>query len=161
MSGEYHPALVCRRGHVESWWGSLLTAEPSKRCPERGSVILTGCPACGHRIRGGPISGYEHPDHPPEFCDDCGTPFPWASRRARIYELENRLDEDETLDDATRLRIRDTLEQLAEDEDPDPATEKERWSRVKKLWPSVATTGQGVLATILTAELKQHMGLPP
>jgi hypothetical protein len=160
MTDDYEAALVCRRGHVESWWSSVRKAPPA-RCAECGSPILSACPECGHRIRGGWSSGYHEPERLSDFCDKCGAPYPWASRRARIYELENRLDDDETLDDATRLRIRDELDQLAEDDGSDPTSEKERWTRVKKLWPNVATVGQTVLTTILTAELKRQMGLPP
>jgi hypothetical protein len=54
------------------------------------------------------MHGPEHRNH-----DECGRPHPCASRQARFYELENMLDEQD-VDPADALRVRDELEALRE-----------------------------------------------
>ena len=51
--------------------------------------------------------------------------MPWLSRQGRIYQLQNLLDE-EGLDPATELRVREFLQELA-DSDPDNPNEVNWW----------------------------------
>lgn len=83
--------------------------------------------------------------------------MPWASRQARIYELENLLDE-EALDEADRLTV---SEQLAALRDPDlaEAEQIERWKRIKKVAPGLMTSGQRIIETVVTAAAKAQLGL--
>jgi hypothetical protein len=71
----------------------------------------------------------------PDFCEDCGTPFPWLSREGRIYLLQNILEESD-LDAATKLRAREQLEALT---DPDLEEEEQakRWARFRNAAPTV------------------------
>lgn len=163
MQDGYGPAAVCRRGHVAS---SDLRLHPTEgsRCPVCGSQLLTACPACEQRIRGEyfvsgviAISAWS----PSDFCDKCGAAFPWASWQARVWALENMLDDDD-LDEPTRLRVTKLLEQVAADgEDFDLDSEKKVWGRIKDLWPALLGKAWTVAAPLITAEAKQHMGLPP
>ncbi len=166
----YYPALVCRRGHVETWMYEPdkatypMVHEPDheypKMCADCGSLLLSACPACGARIRGA-ARGWLSPQQVlSDFCDVCGTPYPWASRQARIYQLEDLLDEDPEIDEAVRLRVRAQLRDLAGDQGDDEAGEREQWVRVKQMWPGVAQAGLSVLTTVLTAEMKRALGLP-
>jgi hypothetical protein len=95
MSDSYYlPAAICRRGHVVTT--DATSALRTEKCATCGADVLDHCPHCGNMIRGSYIVpgfigvgfDYERPD----FCGDCGNPFPWASRQARIYELMNLLD---------------------------------------------------------------------
>src|SRR5690606_36950705 len=94
---------------------------------------------------------------PPEFCFSCGSPFPWATRQARIYELQNLLDE-EDLDEADRLTVSEQLSAL-QDPDLDEAEQVERWSRIKKLSPGLMASGQRIIETVVTAAVKAQLGL--
>lgn len=160
--GVYKPAAVCTRGHALSenieWEGELPV-----RCTTCGAKVLTGCPACGQRIRGyydvpGVAAigfGYD----PPSFCDRCGAAFPWVGRKERIYELQNRLDE-ENLDPATELELRETLDALAEG-GLDEKTERQRWERVKRLAPGFWDRSgvRAVLESVVSAAAKSQLGL--
>jgi hypothetical protein len=172
--GDDHTSLeVCRRGHIADYdydpgaeWLSrppALRREPIQRsthCVYCGAVLMQECPNCGGRIRGSLRGVLSIMDRPDDFCDHCGTPYPWASRQARIFQLENLLDEDESMDEAERLKVREKLDELAKDADADPKVEEERWKKVRAMWPGLLTVGQSVASTLLSAELKRTFGLP-
>jgi hypothetical protein len=155
----YDSAAVCRRGHVFTAHIERA-AEVANRCVTCGAPILTECPACKERIRGLPsnVSGVYRP---PSFCDRCGGAFPWATRQARIYELMNMLDEEE-LDAATELAVREQLDALAA-ADADDAEQEPRWERVRRLAPTFwAKSGaQQIITTLVLAEARARLGLPP
>jgi hypothetical protein len=91
---EYYSAAVCRRGHVETSVLELNAGMPARRCTECGAPILTECAECHSRVRG-TIEGYLGSYEPPDFCDVCACPYPWASRQAIVWHIENQLEEDE------------------------------------------------------------------
>jgi hypothetical protein len=94
---------------------------------------------------------------PPDFCDACGAPHPWASRQARIYQLENLLD-DQDLDPADSLTVHEQLEALR-DPDASEDEQRQRWERVKRLAPGLMESGKRIIESIVTAEIKRHLGV--
>ena len=151
-------AIVCRRGHVYA--DDAVRAHPAERCPECGAKLLESCDNCGTKIRGelevpGVVSFV--PFEPNDFCHNCGTPFSWAGRQARIYQLQNLLDE-EDLDEATRLAVAEELEALA----TAPHNEEEearRWQRIQQMAPGLMQSGQKIVETVVTAAIKAQLGL--
>ncbi len=152
----YDSAAVCRRGHVFTAHAERA-AEIATRCVKCGAAILTECPSCGNRIRGQP-SNLHGAYRPPEFCDDCGTPFPWVTRQGHIYQLQNLLDEAD-LDSATRLAVHEELDALAEADLPEEEQRK-RWERVKELAPAFWDSGQKILVNIVSETIQKSLGLP-
>jgi hypothetical protein len=162
--GGHAPAAICRRGHVLTSDAMSDRARLAPRCEKCGAEVLTRCPACERQIRGVYIDEegytsllvYEVPD----FCAYCGMPFPWASRQARIYQLMDLL-EAEGLDPATELKVREQLEALT-NPDIEEGDERKRWERVKQLAPKLweKTGAQQILVTVVSAGLKQQLGLP-
>lgn len=64
---------ICQQGHVQDKQGR-------KFCPQCGQAVYAQCPACGHDIPGAHTIGsvFAASDKPaPDFCTDCGQPFPW------------------------------------------------------------------------------------
>jgi hypothetical protein len=161
--GYYLPAAICRRGHVITTNAKSSLNMP--RCSTCGAEVLTACPNCNNAIRGSYIVpgviGFGPDYTPPDFCGDCGNPFPWASRQARIYELMNLLDE-EHLDPAAELAVREQLQALAS-ADVDDEEQAGRWERVKRLAPSLweKSGAQQIITTLVLAEARAHLGLPP
>ena len=159
--GDYGAAAICKRGHIESQ--DIEWHSPSDRCPICGAQVLTACPVCDRRIRGVykasgiAASVYDRPD----FCDKCGGAFPWVGRTARIYELQNRLDE-EQLDSATELVVREQLEALT-NPDLDDDEQIKRWKRIASAAPGFMqkTASSPLVASLLTAYMKKELGLPP
>lgn len=162
-SGFYRPAAICRRGHVITT--NAESALNTPRCATCGAQTLTNCPNCGTMIRGRyvvpGVIGFGSDYTPPDFCADCGNPFPWTSRQARIYELMNLLDQ-EQLDPAAELAVREQLEALAS-VDLDEEEQEGRWSRVKRLAPTLwdKTGAQQIITTLVLAEARTRLGLPP
>ena len=144
---------------------NVATHVPSERCAECGAKILIECPTCGQGIRGRYIVpgvvNLGQTYSPPDFCDSCGLPFPWAGRQARIYELQNLLDE-EDLDDATALTVREQLQALM-DPDLDERQQAQHWKRIKEAAPGFLDKAatHPVVTSLLTAWLKKEVGLPP
>lgn len=95
----------------------------------------------------------------PDFCEDCGAPFPWLSRQGRIYLLENMLDK-EDIDGATRLAVQEQLEALV-NPDLEEAEEERHWQRVKALVPGSweKSGAQKILETVVSAAIKAQLGL--
>lgn len=155
----YKAAAVCRRGHPQT--GDLTKHGPSSsRCAECGATVLTSCPSCDARIRGVFESQYSiqiAPYEPPPFCDNCGSPFPWADRQARIHQLENVLDEQE-LDEATRLVIMENLEVLRQPDVPEDE-QRERWGRIKRLAPGFIDSGRNIVESVVSAAIRAHLGI--
>ena len=165
----YYGAAVCRRGHkitalIEPAQGR---AEPiPERCSECGAKVLTSCPHCNARLKGYPIGGpvvigatWERSD----FCDACGFPFPWASREAIAYHIENLLDEQPDLSDGDRRILEEQLKALREPPS-DAASEKRQLAALKalqKLAPKAWELAAPVLQAFLSAEMKRAAGLPP
>jgi hypothetical protein len=158
---EYRPAAICRRGHVQTI--DLTHSEVGERCPTCGAKVLTACPTCQARIRGHyHIPGVVHLDSgytPPRFCDSCGKPFPWLDRQGRIFELENMLD-DEDLDDADELAVREQLRALA-DPNLEEDDERKRWERVRQLAPGLweKSGARAIIETVASAAIRRHLGI--
>lgn len=156
--GEYLVATVCGRGHTYSDGHGRLP--PAERCAECGAKLLTECPGCKVHIRGwyvDPGRGLAFPYSPPDFCFNCGGPFPWANRQARIYELQNLLDREE-LDDADRLIASELLASL---QDPELAEDEqvEKWRRLKKIAPGLMASGQRIIESVVTGVVKAKLGM--
>jgi hypothetical protein len=100
-------------------------------------------------------AGYE----PPDFCDHCAAPFRGVSRQGRIYELMNLLD-DEDLDAATELEVREQLEALTQPDLPDDEAAR-RWARVKAKAPALweKSGAQRILETVVTAAIKAQLDI--
>jgi hypothetical protein len=161
----YMPAAVCRRGHVIT--KDSTSEHVGDRCPDCGARVLKWCPECNAPIPGrvvvpGVVAiGFADDYEPPKFCSRCGTPFPWVGRRERIYELQNLLDEDEDLDEATKLWARETFDKVLA---ADPTDDKEQ----RRLWQELNDHAGGFLRhpttkrivdTVVNEAVKRAIGL--
>jgi hypothetical protein len=162
----FFSAAICRRGHVET-----ATLERQKtvarKCVKCGSLVIASCPRCGAEIRGAPWprkdlkqtkAGYQAPS----FCSECGGLFPWASREAIIYHLEDELESEPDLDESERGKLSKQLQSLLED--GDGKNEKVQTAALRALRaaaPKAWSIAAPALMGIATAELRRELGLPP
>jgi hypothetical protein len=93
------PVSVCERGHVIH-----LSPDPEvHHCPDCGASNSFRVPSVRKAdSRSQPRLAV--PVHPPDFCSNCGAPYPWVGRKGRIYEMENLLAE-QKLDPAIELAV--------------------------------------------------------
>jgi hypothetical protein len=97
---------------------------------------------------------------PPKFCHACGSPYPWAGRQERVYQLQNLLDE-EHLDEADALMVREQLDALL-NPDLDEKEQAKRWKRIATAAPGFlekASTNP-IVTSLLTVWLRKEIGLP-
>lgn len=155
----YSKAAYCRRGHWTAWHAH----EATDFCPKCGAGVIAACDSCGGFIPGLDqtpsdvvVIGFGGEERP-SFCGHCGAPFPWIDRAGRIYELQNLLEQ-EHLDAATELTVREQLEALL---DPDLSEEEQQrgWERVRRHAPGLWQSGRGILESVVSAAVKQQMGL--
>jgi hypothetical protein len=139
----------------------ILMPEVGERCTKCGAEVLTACPRCDFRIRGdyfveGFFGGEEAPR--PNFCDKCGEAFPWVDRQGRIYELQNRLD-DEHLDPADELLVREQLEALMS-ADIDDEEAVRRWRKIKDLAPGLweKSGARRIIESVASAYIRSQIG---
>ena len=158
-----YSARVCMRGHYRD----MMLGAPNHRvqadekyCSKCGSPVIDACPVCSTRLLGGYIGGPMPPKAPEKFCFNCGAPYPWADRDALIMQLRNQLEFEPGLDDADRLEL---IEQIAVLSRPDE-DEKQRFragERIKQLAPKGWDLARPILTSLMSAELRTKLGLPP
>ena len=112
----YQSAAVCVHGHAAT---SSIETSPNlagKFCKDCGGEILTACPACETSIRGfyqvgGIITIREYV--PPNFCEDCGSAFPWMEERMKAASA--LADELENFSEADREKVKQSLADISRD----------------------------------------------
>lgn len=104
MNGTYDTAQICENDHVIT---SMARANPQytrKFCSTCGEKTITSCQdsTCNAPIKG----YYTHPNvvsflsyQKPNFCDNCGTPYPWTFRAnkaaSELIDLEDNIASEE------------------------------------------------------------------
>lgn len=162
--GYHKAALICKRGHVLNSGLSpekLNEIQPSK-CSSCGARVLSKCPKCSFRLKG----TYFSPAvidfqifEPNNFCDNCGSAMPWATRQERIWEIQNLLEE-ENLSAEESLRLNEYLEQLV-NVDLEKSDEVKLWLKVKEIVgaafdnPSI----QSIVSDVASSYVKAKMGI--
>lgn len=118
--GMYHDAFICHAAHVLSSFGD---APKSRYCNKCGEPVIADCLHCRAPIRGQLVTA---PGHyiPPNFCHDCGRPYPWMENRLKTARALLDYDDNLTLDDRTELW--DSLKYVMSDPKADLAPAKRR-----------------------------------
>lgn len=109
----YHGASICRNGHVISKYD----ANAQKHCSICGAEIRSCCSSCNAPIRGLPeLNALYLGDRPytrPNYCHECGSPYPWIEKVIDSAIELIALDID--LDDTTREIIKNSIPDLLVD----------------------------------------------
>jgi hypothetical protein len=146
--GQYDTAQVCLNGHVITDTYYRVPQFRQDFCSMCGQATVHQCKACGTEIRGdyyvpGVIDLTMSKKVAPSFCHGCGKPHPWTA--AKILAAQAMADEVEGLNDAERVMLKASIEQIASDT---PMTEV-AVTRIKKLIPKVAKEGVGALRRLI------------
>ena len=115
--GYYNTAQVCENGHTITY--SLNTSPELGKsfCPSCGAKTLSSCPSCNAIIKGKYIVpgvtalGYKYTV--PNYCDSCGTPYPWVTSALEAAKELLQLEENLPLEDLQYLE--NNLSQIVAD----------------------------------------------
>jgi predicted nucleotide-binding protein/predicted RNA-binding Zn-ribbon protein involved in translation (DUF1610 family) len=80
----YDVMQACQNGHIITSTAKTHPEDLKKRCPKCGEETISQCPGCHAEIQGYqhiPEVAYSGPSTPPEYCHECGKPYPWTERR--------------------------------------------------------------------------------
>ena len=112
----YHTAAVCSNGHPATESLELSPDLAGNFCRKCGAPVISSCPSCQSPIRGYyVVSGVltTAPYIPPNFCVDCGRPFPWTT--ARLLAASELADELEGVSDDDKQKIKTSIGDIATD----------------------------------------------
>jgi len=79
-----YTARICKNGHVLT---TSVEEEPdaSNYCKKCGGKAIDNCQNCGKRIPG-ILTFWANTFKRPEFCHNCGEPYPWAHKTTDVVE---------------------------------------------------------------------------
>ena len=120
MPRQYHTAQICLNGHIITDSIQIDPKPGQKYCDECGAELITACQKCNSNIRGLMVIPDPYADRmvdlnrPPQFCYNCGNPYPWIESKIQAaqelaYEIENISKEDiEVLANSINDIVKDT-----------------------------------------------------
>ena len=123
---------------------------------------MRACPTCGARF---PVHVVEwmRPQELVEFCGDCSSPYPWASRQAIVHHIQNQLEEQPNLSEGDRRALHEQLDVLTETPGSSDVTRRQirALTALKEMAPVAWQAAQPAIRDIIEAEVKRRLGLPP
>lgn len=157
---QYMTAEMCPNGHHTTNAVEISPELRSRFCPECGSATFSTCGRCGERIRG----HYHVPGFlglsewsPPNYCHNCGKPFPWTEMR--LASAKELADEIEELSSHDREVLKQALSDLGSN---GPRTElaATRYAKLRKKVGATASSAlDKVVGALATAAVKSTLGI--
>ena len=115
MSGNYDVQQVCEKGHQITGCCTIHPERHKKFCQECGAATISACPSCSEGIQGDPIEVRQswtspgrrggskmvsgRPVDVPDYCSNCGEPYPWTKNKIviaiQMFAEFGKLDEEE------------------------------------------------------------------
>ena len=104
----YDKAQVCLNGHSIN---PASTKDPTPNrtyCPDCGEKTITNCQICDADIKGlaliaGMPIGKSEQYKVPNYCDNCGKPYPWIAIRQEVAKQIIQLSEELSKDEKNEL----------------------------------------------------------
>lgn len=158
--GYYTTAEVCPNGHHTTASAETSPALRSNFCPEWGEATFTNCKDCGGQIRGdyhvpGVVGFWEW--SPPNYCHQCGEPYPWTTRR--LATAKAMADEIDRLTPQDREILKQSLPELGRDS-PRTDLAVTRYSKLReKMGKTAASAFDKVVGALATAAVKTTLGI--
>jgi hypothetical protein len=129
-------------------------------CEECGAPTIDQCQTCCWPIAGlGPNSWMSGggPFKPPNYCGECGSPFPWtATALTAAREYTDDLDQ---LTPEEKDALKGTFADLASDTPRTPLAASRFKKLTNKIGPIASGILQKIIETVLTEAAKKSIGL--
>ncbi|MDR7451568.1 MAG: DUF2321 domain-containing protein [Armatimonadota bacterium] len=152
--GYYDVAQICLNGHTITRSARSSPEFTKKFCPECGEQTITTCPRCNqpiqgeYHVEGVAAIGFKDPP-PPNFCHNCGEPYPWTERK--IQSAKALADEFDDLSSSEREKLKQSLDDLYRDT---PQTEVAA-VRFKKIMAKVGKESYAAMKEIIIGVLSE------
>lgn len=154
----YDIAQVCPNGHVANDATQKQPIHNKEYCPRCGERTTTVCLKCNASIPGRYlVEGVVYaPSHYklPAFCQYCGRPYPWTSRKQRaaielfMAEVEDKKDQEE---------FRRSVKQITEDTPQAQAASGQLVKLLKKVGNATADTIREFLIELASDAVKKML----
>ncbi len=112
--GSYDVSQICLNGHTITRSARSSPEFTQKFCSKCGEQTITACIHCNHPIqgeyRGGGAVIISKDPPPPNFCHNCGKPYPWTERK--IEAAKKLADEFDNLPSPEREKLKQSLDDL-------------------------------------------------
>lgn len=164
--GEFDPegwdtAQVCTNGHMISICSVRYSKYNQEHCDRCGAATITTCPHCGADIRGLPFTtnilggGSGRDNMPPNFCHNCGKPYPWTE--GTLEAARELADDLEGVSAEEKEKLKQGLNDLVADT-PRTALAATRWKRaLSKTGQAAISCFENVMSGILVEAAKRQL----
>ncbi|PTJ69580.1 DUF2321 domain-containing protein [Mammaliicoccus sciuri] len=154
MSGYYTRATICLNGHVSS----SSEANYRKFCKECGESTISNCSKCQSAIQGyyyvpgffGKIN-YDAPN----YCHECGNPYPWTEK-ILINAIE-LVSLDEELSEEHRLIIKNAIPDLIIDSPTTPVAQAKYKKYMSQAADYVQEGARNLLIDVVSEAVKKSL----
>lgn len=110
---EYETAQVCLNGHVVTAYYESSPEARKKHCVRCGQSTIYECNECKAPIHGWyiqPNVSYLCPFDPPDFCHECGKPYPWT--KAKIEAANEFVDDLDELSKDDKDKFKKSIDEI-------------------------------------------------
>jgi len=158
--GYFDTAQICKNGHVVNDSVKRLPESCANFCAKCGEPTVTECEGCQAPIRGyfqvpGVIGYMESKKVAPNFCHNCGKPYPWTDRWLKTTgELVAELDE---LQPADRELLQHCLGDLIRQGPPADLAAMRTRKLLKKLNKETFETVKSVTQELLSESARKTL----
>ncbi|MCK4321642.1 DUF2321 domain-containing protein, partial [candidate division WOR-3 bacterium] len=117
ISQEVEISQICLNGHIINNFALTQPQYNKNFCTKCGEKVIDKCPICNSEIKGSPFIR-EVNGNPPEFCDNCGEPYPWTKKKMMV--AQDALRESDEIPDEDKKYLEENIYDLML---PTPKTE--------------------------------------
>lgn len=163
-------SLICENGHLET--SILENEEPYyiTYCRDCGKKFVDSCSKCNSKIIGGYVWSkigyycmddpvyedvYEKNNYRPNYCHECGAPYPWVEKKLNdlkeILELQN-----EEINSELQTKIFTTVEALVGEKNPETSSGITKLKLLLEKLPNKEYTAN-TLSGILSSEVLEFL----
>ncbi len=127
-------------------------------CPMHGVPWFTSCSSCGALWPVMPAGAYTTQKTGAPFCANCGKPGQWLTRAELLAWIRNLLRASRELPDDERLELISAFERL-DKLDPNDTHTVAAWRWLKRAAPKVWEASKPVLDPLMSEAVKRVLGL--
>ncbi len=153
----YDVAQICINGHPTTSALTIVPGAAKNFCDKCGAATITACQHCEHPIRGSSTEGISLGYSPPQFCENCGEPYPWtAAKLEAVNELSALLDD---LSDEEKQEIEESIRELSSDTPKTPLAAAKVRRLLGKMGQDAYKLTIRVITDVATEAAKKELGL--